>query len=294
MTTLYVLGNGFDAAHKLETSYTSFRDWDAERCILKSGTSIEKFEEMMGEVREFFAKNGLTTDSLRDWLWNNLEEAYGNVFTYILQSNDPEEDIAGYSIRQWIDALSDIQISLFEYIRTINKKLETESISPIATLSDSNYYLTFNYTLTLEQIYGIHSHVLHIHGIAQGMPDSIIFGHGINQDKVNFDKLSASEQVLFATSRKYSNQIIKANEDWFTGLHDVTQIKVMGHSLSGVDFEYFKYIADMFPSAPWTVYIYELNSSNPGAIASMGNAAALLRRCKVSSPITYTDSSLFN
>lgn len=109
-------------------------------------------------------------------------------------------------------------------------------------------YLTFNYTGTLEKLYGIpESNILHIHGDVKNP----IFGHG-NYNSDYDDKsepiyqITAKQKIIGEMNDLYKDVegIISSHEDYFSSLSDVKEIIVRGHSYGVIDFPYFKKIQE--------------------------------------------------
>ena len=128
-------------------------------------------------------------------------------------------------------------------------------------------YLTFNYTETLEVIYGIPaSNILHIHG-SRILNNEYIIGHNNfrNPDEAYNDE----SQMLYLQETwskiiewmnglvKDSTFIIRQNKDFFSGLSDIEQIVVYGHSFYEVDWPYMKEIVKQVGAdIPWSVSYY--------------------------------------
>lgn len=66
--------------------------------------------------------------------------------------------------------------------------------------SDKDLYINFNYTATLENVYGISdASVIHIHGSLRGYTDNPVWGHG------NMGRINAIEE----NKREQKNNIMK-------------------------------------------------------------------------------------
>ena len=167
---LYIIGNGFDIAHKMPTGYGDFRRW------LIDNNRIDVIQELQNAYPK-----KINDDYL---LWSDFEEALGE---YDLES------VINWSWESLYLTESSIGGQLFDdpyfFLNTqlpdiINEVFSRWILSiPIAT-TKSDYrivqdalYLTFNYTDTLEQLYQIpESNVLHIHGRAS-KGERLIVGH---------------------------------------------------------------------------------------------------------------------
>lgn len=245
---LYILGNGFDLAHKLPTSYKDFRKFcsfkaELERiCPLESDWS--NFEESLGEV--------------------NPEEAYNEAtshlssFNYEFREVYQREDAVDYEV------LTPLRELRGEFLRW----LESVSLSGACKeyeLSSNSLYLTFNYTYLLEQVYGVSANrVCHIHG-ALGSVDSLVVGHNKESASrcVGFKGMlpwenDAYDDIKGAVAQYYKDvdSIIKANKPFWESLVEIEEVVVFGHSYNDIDREYFCEVAKSAPSARWSMYVY--------------------------------------
>lgn len=154
--SLYIIGNGFDLAHGMKTSWQDFYDW------LKSNG----YNPLIT-----FCENNF---SLETDLWQDFEKALGeydlnSIFDYCTEDIEIDEEHmmrTNFIIEDSPDSLfvphkDDLIQCFMDWIANIvisDKPLNIE-IPPEAK------YLTFNYTETLEKLYHIHpSQILHIHG----------------------------------------------------------------------------------------------------------------------------------
>jgi Bacteriophage abortive infection AbiH len=133
----------------------------------------------------------------------------------------------------------------------------------------SSRFITFNYTSTLQEIYGIEdSKVLHIHGRAR--KTELVFGHGVDiAEEDEFDpETGESNRTMFSDAegsakyplyafKKQVEEIIDTNRSHFVTLNDISEIVIIGHSLNDVDLPYFLQIANYATSCKWTVYCYQ-------------------------------------
>ncbi len=184
----------------------------------------------------------------------------------------PKEGIVDTLNEYWVEEYgfaSKLQKYVLEWIETIDL---SESHCRKSDFSNDDYYITFNYTDTLERLYGI-SNVLHMHG---GIPSCSIIepimGHG-NQFLIasNREKaLRCREEGVewqycihkaiadFAQSLyKDTDEIIRRNEQFFSQLSDVEEIVILGLSFGDVDVPYLeKILCEINLRTKWTVYYY--------------------------------------
>ena len=156
--------------------------------------------------------------------------------------------------------------------------------SKVNIITQDSKFINFNYTKTLENLYGINPHkILHLHGCVDEDEDFIL-GHGKSYeelDSLNTEKRPVSPEDLdeyelnlfyeeqansyefheqlarqaaisgVASQRKPVNDIIKKNESFLNSLSDISHIHVYGLSLSEVDMPYLKHILSIVRSAKW-------------------------------------------
>jgi hypothetical protein len=140
----------------------------------------------------------------------------------------------------------------------------------LTSIDPSASFLTFNYTPTLADLYGVPlERTHHIHGASSDDDQELILGHGWNpamrkslNDRPDIEdvdtRMIEANQILdqyFSTTFKPSKQLIAQHQGFFRALGSVTHVTVLGHSLSDVDAEYFRALLDVpaVASATWTV-----------------------------------------
>lgn len=139
--------------------------------------------------------------------------------------------------------------------------------------NQEDFFLTFNYTNTLERIYEIpYSNILHIHGGVSGIYGSPVLGHG-NMEVINKYRVMASkadEEVdeasksiynaiadFYERTFKNTEKIIFQKMSFFQKLENVNSVNVIGHSLGEVDIPYFKTVMNYVSfDAEWNIYYY--------------------------------------
>lgn len=270
---LFVIGNGFDLAHGLKTSYGNFRDYLEE----EDWGYLEALENMYG----------FCIDSKKEWvkeyLWkdfetnlSNIDEARiidgGEYMDLGLEGGDigVEDTLDEYWQEQYgfIERLNGFVMS---WIKQID--IDTSRKTDIIDEDTEDKFMSFNYTLLLEKVYEIEDYnILHIHGSVEKNDTSPIIGHG-NKEKITEMKQIAEEareefdekkcSIYGAVANYYENTLkdvqdfIKCNSSFFSDLDDVNEIFVIGHSLGDVDMPYFGKIRDNVSNDTiWNVYYY--------------------------------------
>ena len=234
--TLFIIGNGFDIAHNIKSSYKDFHDW-----LLQN-----RYDEFVTYMESMFPtiKEGVPL------LWKDFEEAIGvydpkQIHVRYFQGIDSYKYAKETQLRvtERIKPFIDmIPKTLIEWARNIigfpcEKKFEG--------LTQDCKYLTFNYTLVLESIYDINPYnICHIHGCIDD--EGIIVGHNHridpqNEDEKQFNiKMSIRNIVeLMNKSVKPVMDLIQKNSTFFNSLYDIDRIIVIGHSMAKVDMPYF-------------------------------------------------------
>lgn len=268
--TLYIIGNGFDLMHGVPSSYYKFRD------------SLGKSSEL---------KRQLETWSLKEDLWSDLEDSLAHMddegmlamapdmleIMGVLDEDDEEFSAADFfAAAEWtVYPLQIIQNELPKQFRKwINSLQPAEGVRPLTSLiCGEGRYINFNYTEFIETIYGVKKeNILYIHGDRRNRSQELILGHapGAEDDPFYFRK-SSKPQIYSQTSydmyetastyvadyyditAKKSDKIIQGNKDYFEKLTDIEIIVVIGHSLSYVDYPYFREIIQKINGWKWNI-----------------------------------------
>ena len=270
--TLYILGNGFDLAHKLPTAYWDFRTY------LKSAHPefLEAFEE------HYDIYPSMSDEAKKEYLWNRFESnlAYidedsiiesGTSIEMDLESGDVgiEDTLYSYFTNEY-QYIQKLSVYLKEWVRTIRIRDCLPRTSKIKDNSD-DLFLTFNYTATLENVYLIRpDKVIHIHGSLRDYTPDPVIGHG---NKMRIDRISKKieeAESLFDEKwvsicrvvRDYYSTTLK-NTDKYSGCLErirrsqPNEIIVVGHSLDGIDLPYFTLIDNYTDNKNiWTIVVH--------------------------------------
>lgn len=253
MSSIFILGNGFDRAHGLKTSYSDFKDWLITQGRLDVIAELQSIfpAQQDGEFLLWSQfEKALTRydkNAVEGWAWNSLyvaiEESDGRE---IVTSGDildtTVSDIVYKNFSAWVNDIAVIGVRIFDF-------------------DSSARFITFNYTETLERLYSIPAdRILHIHGKAHS-DSGIIVGHRMKIDPLsgsfeNNDFRGNNNRVQnladLADLYKPSEEIIQQNSAYFDSLNDVDTVIVFGHSCSDVDELYFKATAaSVRPDAMW-------------------------------------------
>lgn len=190
MNRLFVIGNGFDLHHKLNTGFNSFR---------------KHLKENYPEYFEFI--NNLILEhnpSFNSDDWNHIEDElvcvteldYDYMLDEAIASSETDMDKASY----WNDIqfnaeyfnrdLPNFKKCFDSWIDNIDVKSYNADIN--INFKKNDCFLNFNYTDTLQQLYGVDDlKVLHIHG-KKGSEK--VFGHNVySEEPLPMSKLTQED-----------------------------------------------------------------------------------------------------
>ncbi|RBP79591.1 hypothetical protein EBI01_15330 [Marinomonas rhizomae] len=287
MKKLYVIGNGFDLHHGLNTSFLNFKEY------------LRVYNVELLNLFDMFYYSNRYED-----LWSNFEYNLANLdkdnlldhlseFLPVISSDD-------FSDRDW--HASDIECDKILGLLTKGLRINFKDFiikASIKKIDDNKKikidskasYISFNYTKTLEKEYCVdNENIFYIHGIAYG-DEEIILGHATDPNifKDSKDTIKIPEDVsdeyldwwysemssnndtmyeelvsnvndYFLSSYKNTQKIIEDNSDYFKKLSNVEKIFILGHSMSDVDISYFEKIAiSLNEDCIWYVSYYDKN-----------------------------------
>ena len=255
MNILYIIGNGFDLHHGIQSSYWCYMKW------------LEvNYPELFKEIEQTF--RGATEES---W-WTDFENGLAKVdWLYNIHSSSAKTaykvgdvEIAGKKSSKRLLKLYDaIQITFTQWVESIASQIK--SVKPDLDLNLDARYLNFNYTNTLQDAYHVQDeNVLHIHGNAL-RGDKVVIGHKSNGDQFHIMQVElvdyTNDTIKIAKTiggfRKPTEKIIAEHQSFFDSLADVDQVITCGFSFSSVDMPYvreiLKHIAD---KVVWKVYVH--------------------------------------
>lgn len=270
---LFIIGNGFDIGHGLPTRYWDFRNY----LKIMYPNFLRNFEE------HYYIYPSMSDKEKSNLLWNELESNLANINEDViiedgvsiemnLESGDVgiEDTLYAYFSEEY-SYINLLTKYLKQWIRTI-KIRDTPKKSSLIT--NSAVYITFNYTAVLENVYDIPpQNITHIHGSLREYDIDPVLGHG-NNDRIEriHEKIEEAERLFdekkISICRVVENyyRTTYKNVSRYTGalskLHNIPidGIYVIGHSLAGVDKEYFRCIDDLTNNTLiWKVFYYDTN-----------------------------------
>jgi len=274
MKHLYIIGNGVDIHHEINSSYRNFRDWMENNYP----SILEDVENVYGYCNA-------------DW-WADFENNLASLDAVEFSSNIAFENqpdlLSDHCDRTWTDAQIEVENQLntiyteirerfHEWIIQLNKPHTDKKVK---IEQNDSVFFTFNYTKTLENLYNIpSSNIIHIHGCVDDNEDFIL-GHGKSYEditKMNSgpdipsppDDLTDEEMEQFyemqaelaeqfheqlardaaiagvASQQKPVHSIIDKNKKFFDGIKGVQSIHIYGFSFSEIDIPYLEAIINV-------------------------------------------------
>lgn len=287
MCTLYMIGNGFDLAHRLPTSYWDFRKFLEAHDL----DFLIEFENLYGipqiDVGDPYTNATAWQDSIKALLWGSLEENMSHVdTTSIVNMSDSIVDQLGLDGGNWgiEDTMNEYWRERFsfleqlpEYVQQWVESIDLSNTSPrkssLVGIAGAKF-LTFNYTATLEECYRIDpDSIIHMHGALPHFADyGPVMGHGFKAgiadhrikaheaDAIFDEGRKSIENALadiFQATIKDTELIIREHENYFRSLHSCDHVVVIGLSYCQVDIPYLLAVKrHISPAARWTMFYY--------------------------------------
>lgn len=279
-SNLFVIGNGFDLHHGIQSRFSDF----GRRIAEVAPDLLELINEYLFVDEDFwncFESRLATFDPD-----NVIDHAEQFLVPYGADDwSDAAHHDFEYEIEQVVDGLSSKLRGRFaEWIRMLHIPLPG-SVPLVRCVDRTSRFLSFNYTPTLQRLYGVpDSNVMHIHGRSADPDDRIVLGHGWERsandmlhrlvDEDTDTRVAGGYQLIddyFADTFKPTDQLIEQYRVQFDGLRDVSQVFVLGHSMAEVDAPYFREVAArVSPCAQWFVSCHVEPSAEMARVSAIG------------------------
>ena len=283
--TLYIIGNGFDIHHGMPTAFKDFYNWMKTRHYFDA---LSQVDEIYGFSNE-------------QW-WGDLENSLGelDMCEYALQQtreNYPDFSSDDFRESDRYQAAFQAELDIMQMQRNMKSRFaewiegmqapDSNKMLPISI--QDTYFISFNYTPTLELLYRVPSgQILHLHGSVYDDGEYIL-GNGKSHEQLysallvqepspspnasqneiqefyenNYDSIyeDTKEKVVdcIASMQKPVDEIIENNRHVFNSLKDVERVCVYGLSFSDVDIKYIAEIIDNHKSPlaiQWEISYY--------------------------------------
>ena len=245
---LYIIGNGFDIHHGINSRYSDFKNYllGADNPLHNLITEYIPTEENWSDLEQaladtdsesiiYYASQFLKSYGADDW-----SDSYHHDYQYEI-----DKITKGLS--------TNLKTRFAEWVTQhyIPKRSEVER--QIIGIDKNAHFLSFNYTSTLSVIYGVQrDNILFIHGQAGSSNQNIVLGHAWRPnilpkllDPDDDPRIYEGNEIInefFKKTFKNTQSIIAQNQSFFASLHTVSSIYILGHSLSAVDINYFEEI----------------------------------------------------
>jgi len=253
---LYLIGNGFDIHHGIKCKYSDFHEWLCENNPMLENRLFQVYDLHHGDLWSSLETNlgEITIESiLEGYVYSPMMLFINSVAgkPIVLNMDDYTETIGevGYTLER---LYNDLQIEFTQWILQLEN---ADSAQMVKVDKNKATFISFNYTQTLEKIYGVpSSSILYIHGCA-ATNDNLIFGHNKTPDELlkGWENKYSEEElaVLIETVDEMSilyknvNYVIEQNTVFWQTLKNIKNVHVWGLSLSEVDMPYIKYISSI-------------------------------------------------
>lgn len=247
--TLYVVGNGFDLAHGLNTGYCHYRDF-----IKENLTRYYKWEIILDFYPEEYE------------FWSDIEY---NVCMINKEHYYSLKKLFSFGLLD--DLFRQIHISFEKFI--LNRESDIFSLKPIFKFDNNSYFFSFNYTTVLEDVYKIDKkRITYVHNDISGPALNILYniqnhspcivGHSpIEEDYVSHDDLLKDKEyadyVRFTTKdsealldQKGIKKFLKENKSI------IDKVVFYGFSFSITDKTYSKAIFDALDDGKTSIHVF--------------------------------------
>lgn len=263
LVTLNIIGNGFDLMHGVKSSYYNFANTlgknNSLRFALETYLNVEDlwadFEDALAHINSD-VMFGVVDMWLDDFNAYDPDAQAADFFVAVDAATGPAQTITQdlpRRFRMWVESL----------------KVPDIAYRPLNGVIRNSKTLNFNYTEFIEDLYGVDKeNICYIHGCRRKEKyrpkDKLILGHvpGAGDNDIVGDyrlpkyKSSRKRYMVGAAidtaarnlswydeeTTKNCKDIIKSHQEFFDDISNVNRIIVVGHSLSPVDWDYFKKI----------------------------------------------------
>ncbi len=275
---LYLIGNGFDLHHDVQSSYRYFADWlkRHDRDIYETYRRVCLYEGLWQDFERgmAFVSRSYFLDLAMNFLPSlKGREADDLTLAEIYLAGDWGTEFA-------MNLVKNLKLRFTQWISSI--KTPGNYNEKMVSLDMDASFLSFNYTDFLESRYQIPAdRIKYIHGKSRGRNSNLIVGHGEDGDGI-FDKwyekirrgrpitkkgkriyvptpylkfykeptcyipeyehLTECIEVYYEESQKPVKQIIEREKAFFQSLSNIETVTSLGFSFSNVDLPYIQAI----------------------------------------------------
>lgn len=256
MNVLYIIGNGFDKAQGMKTSYPEFYQY----LMANTDDGSVLLQQLKKDI-----------DANKE-LWSDMEEAFGQFTSKVETATDLEK--LYFELSDCLQSYLKEEEKTFVPSDQLRKKFQDDFLSPGQFLgaTDRGRYIefahrmtkgmdisvmSFNYTDTLERLLSLGKgkdknygnsyylrQIIHVHGT---LDNSIIIGVD-NEDQIMNKKLSISEDVKDFLVKEQSNLAMKFTRHLVCEklISEAQLIILYGVSMGKTDAHWWKLIGEQF------------------------------------------------
>ncbi|GHV31822.1 hypothetical protein FACS18949_01180 [Clostridia bacterium] len=214
---LLIIGNGFDLAHGLKTTYSDFLTW-AYKNRKKQKYSEFNFEDYLDGnvyVKELFATTSGT--------WIDLENNLANIIGTLAKRNNAEQRELRLFFEHFLIPIFENYIS-----EAVNK---TKVLPKLLSVIRAERVLSFNYSNTFERVYGFsNAEICYVNGKANSDTSRSNIVFGCDYFDLSNRELSWYSKVFQRAAKRTDKRRI----DWMA-FGDGYDIEIVGHSLGKTD-----------------------------------------------------------
>ena len=202
---LIIIGNGFDLHHNMKTQYINYRDY-----LINTGnkTIVDSFE---------LSLEGDNHQGLINLLWNSMESIiailpYEQAYSLLKSYGDENwSDSYHHDFQNEVEKMAmywpGLKDNLAPWIRSIKYTVSCDNLKSI--INPEANFISFNYTNTLEKLYGIdRESICYIHGNACES-DNLILGHRNNSYYPEWDDTNTDVDVRLLNAGVFMEQFRK-------------------------------------------------------------------------------------
>ena len=261
---LYVIGNGFDRHFRLRTGTDDFRSILANKKTFDCLPALEVFEGYGVNWGEY--ENSLADIDIDDLINDNL------IFPNYSSDHESDRNRGIIDAELYIEYLNKaINDSLEEMCKNANETLPyiQLSSSDANIISPNSQIINFNYTSTVEVLYGCQC--FHIHG-SYDRKEKLVFGYCKSRETIAERQLQSDfeedhdyytdtqKEMYLELYHSWKKELrIDSLRRFLCTLNNIDEVIVLGHSISDVDLDYFELIDEILKPDRWFVSYYDFN-----------------------------------
>lgn len=236
MTRLFVIGNGFDIKHGLNTSFQNFKN-EVEKNDLK-------LFEIINEAEKKYNKHNPHNTSNE---WSDFEEIlrFINFAKYnINYIDDPIKLLSQINNSNIENNNNKIVDEITKQFSKWVSKIKLEINGKSKKISNENYYLSFNYTSVLQEKYNINIENINQIHLRKSLSRPYIFGmRKLEQDNSFSSKFKRGlDEIVNDASKIFEKPVNNIINEGLVNYKNIKEIYFWGFSLSDVDKPYIEKI----------------------------------------------------